>query len=212
MNLIALWGILFLLYIGFVHGYALLRHQFASTPVPSWRSSFLPHHETSNVWNVNVQRSPRQLQQRQKQPQLSPQRRKNEMVLHLSKGEMYEDMEKEDNHSSYSVIIGKGSSLNLEGAGTLTFSHTLRVDGFLRADLECTRSSSTIHEDGQEPMEEEEFELTGVVIGPDGELHADISSVDYVQVFGKLIGSVVCDRLIMGPNGELAGDVLTKFM
>ena len=98
----------------------------------------------------------------------------------------------------YSVVIGKGSTLDLEGDGTLTFADSLLVEGTLIGSLKCLRDSS--------------LENTLVKIGIEGELQADVQNIAIVEVLGKLTGDVFCRQLIIGPGAQVVGNIMTEFM
>ena len=103
--------------------------------------------------------------------------------------------EEAPSENQFSVVIGKRSALNLDSDGTLTFSDSLSVEGSLSGRLECLCYNS---------------ENTLVRIGPEGELQADVKCVAMVEVLGTLIGNVHCQRLLVGPNARVIGDIITE--
>lgn len=98
---------------------------------------------------------------------------------------------------NFSVVIGKGSALNLDGDGSLTFQDSLLVDGSLAGNLKCLADS---------------FEDTLVRVGIGGELLADINCVAVVQVFGSVTGNIHCQQLIVGPGASIVGNIVSEKM
>ena len=97
--------------------------------------------------------------------------------------------------NNFSVVIGKGSDLNLDSVGTLTFSDSLLVEGSLSGRLECLCYNS---------------KDTHVKIGVEGKLRADVKCVAMVEVLGSLTGDVHCQHLIVGPGAEVLGNITTE--
>ena len=103
----------------------------------------------------------------------------------------------------YSVVIGKGSAINLEGAGTLNFSDTLLVEGTLRGRLRCLR---------QDDLDDDQDSMTVVTIGPEGELQADVKCVRHVDVYGTLRGDVLCESVIIRRGASFIGNIIASDM
>ena len=133
------------------------------------------------------------------------------------------DNEEDDNctinhtEQQYSVVIGKGSILNLENDGTLTFSKSLLVEGTLIGNLQCTCTSlDSYHNCNNDNIDEKEVNCmdTSVMIGKEGQLTAHIVNcgVAKLNVQGQLIGDVHCDKLIVGKYAVLIGDIKVRSM
>lgn len=88
----------------------------------------------------------------------------------------------EENKNDFCVAIGHGTALTVE---SLRFPHSLLVLGFVNANLLVCSG------DADDPG-------TLVRIGKGGVLHANIDGVKTVEAFGKLIGNIECDRLVVG--------------
>jgi len=103
---------------------------------------------------------------------------------------------RDDNISAdnFSVVIGKGSALNLQGDGILTFSDSLLVEGTLIGNLKCLRDENSL-------------ENTFVKIGAEGELYSDVKCVSAVEVLGKLTGDIDCQQLNIGPGAQVIGNI-----
>lgn len=116
------------------------------------------------------------------------------------------DYDEYDTKEKFSVVIGKGSTLNLEGDGTLTFSESLLVEGTLIGRLRCLQSSS----DAEFLLENLQRHETKVKIGPEGELQADIHCVKNVEVQGLLKGNVCCHSLVVSKGASVIGDIMAE--
>lgn len=90
------------------------------------------------------------------------------------------------------VFISSSTSLSLPPEASLTFPRVLVIEGQFTGDIGCTAQSS---------------QETGVLVRKGGELHADVTCVRTVEVFGRLFGRIECEQLIIGSSGEVIGDV-----
>jgi len=114
--------------------------------------------------------------------------------------------EKIDNvNETYSQVIGTGSTLSLEGEGTLTFEESLLIQGTFIGKLNCTGICN-------DDCDEDECLTTTVKVGLGGVLLSDVNCVMNVDIDGKLIGDAICDRIRIGPTAELYGDITARII
>jgi len=118
---------------------------------------------------------------------------------------------------NFSVVIGKGSTLNLEGNGTLTFSDSLLVEGTLKGKLKCLHDINKYRtndddNDDDDDDEDEDDNITLVKIGLQGELHADVNCVSNLVVDGVLRGDVMCKTVVIGSTAHVIGDIVAEEM
>jgi cytoskeletal protein CcmA (bactofilin family) len=114
---------------------------------------------------------------------------------------------------NFSVVIGKGSTLNLEGNGTLTFSDSLLVEGTLKGKLKCLHDINqhrTNNDDNDD--DDDDNNITLVKIGLQGELHADVNCVSNLVVDGVLRGDVMCKTVVIGSTAHVIGDIVAEEM
>jgi len=120
----------------------------------------------------------------------------------------YNDKGDCEDDESYSVIIGKNSCLNLEGDGTLTFSKSLLVEGKLICRLRCLHDGSTVKT--MVDNQQHDASTTKVKVGVEGELQADISCIQNVQVLGIVRGDINCHSLMLGKHASVIGNIVAQ--
>ncbi len=109
----------------------------------------------------------------------------------------------------FSLIIDKESILNLEQNdneknGTLEFSKSLLIEGTVIGKLHCT-----YYYDNKSDFAGSTF----LKIGDDGELRGNVENcVMSVDILGKLVGDVHCDKLYVGKKAVLIGNVKARSM
>ena len=111
---------------------------------------------------------------------------------------------------NFSVVIGKGSTLNLEGNGTLTFSDSLLVEGTLKGKLKCLHDINKYRTNDDD--NDDDDNITLVKIGLQGELHADVNCVSNLVVDGVLRGDVMCKTVVIGSTAHVIGDIVAEEM
>lgn len=115
---------------------------------------------------------------------------------------------------NFSVVIGKGSTLNLEGNGTLTFSDSLLVEGTLIGKLKCLHDvhKYRTNDDNDYDDDDDDDNITLVKIGLQGELHADVNCVSNLVIDGVLRGDVMCKTVVIGSTAHVIGDIVAEEM
>lgn len=116
---------------------------------------------------------------------------------------------------NFSLIIDKESILNLEQNdkknGTLEFAKSLLIEGTVIGKLHCTYYDNQSDIAGSTGASCDAS--TFLKIGDDGELRANVENcVMNVDVLGKLIGDVHCDKLYVGKKAVLIGNVKARSM